>query len=930
SEVVGRTPMGEAIDRAARILSQTTPTWASAGAPEQPRPVALDEVTAGLLDARFDVREGEAGLWLWGERELMEGTRTLLGRPTSCVGRERELSTIEQLFGECVEEPVAQAVLVTAPPGIGKSRLVQELLHRLNERRSAARGSGGGGGGSPSSTKVAVWLARGDSLHAGSPFGLLGQALQRACSIVGGEPLEARRVKLAKKVAESVPAADVKRITEFLGELIGTPMPDEESVLLHAARRDAQVMEDERLRAWQDFLRAELTQGPVLLVLEDLHWGDLSTVRFIDSALRDLSHKPWMVLALARPEAHDLFPKLWAARRIEEVRLKELSRKASERLVRQVLGDGVGPDTVERLVMKAGGNAFYLEELIRATAERQGEALPETVLAMVQSRLELLDRRARRALRAASIFGEVFWEGGVTTLLGSEHHPSDVSALLSSLVEHELIGRRSESRFPGEREYIFRHALLREGAYAMLTAEDLALGHRLAGEWLEARDATDTIVLAEHFERGQSLARAGCYYKLAAQQALRGNDTDVAMARAQRGLACDVNDELRVALLSILCEATGWRSDWIAGPAYADDVLRLSSPGSTYWAAAMLVKLGYALHREQPAEVREMVGTLLEIDPEPAAVGSFAQVLCVAILVLNLHADFALAAAAMRRSDAIVERIATEDPIARGWNDYTHAFHDPWANEDPWAGLVHAQRGYESLKEASHKLGVLAIQIFIGMNAWFLGDLPRAERELRATLVVDKELGFLPPLRTYFFAEILTDQGRFEEARRVAADLAEAGRALRMTPLEARGRAALASVLLRQGDLDAAEREALASLDLLAALRLEQTAAAAVLAAIRLAKGRVDEALTGAREAMAACESLGTFGFRGSLVRLVFAEALWAAGDRDGARAAIASARDRLKSRAAAIGDPALSRSFLEGVPENARTLDLARKWLGE
>jgi tetratricopeptide (TPR) repeat protein len=214
------------------------------------------------------------------------------------------------------------------------------------------------------------------------------------------------------------------------------------------------------------------------------------------------------------------------------------------------------------------------------------------------------------------------------------------------------------------------------------------------------------------------------------------------------------------------------------------------------------------------------------------------------------------------------------------------------------------------------------------MNAWFLGDLSRADRELRATLVVDQELGLLAPLRTYFFAESLSDLEQLEEARRVATALLEAGSALGIPFFTARGRAALASVLLRQGELDAAEREALAALDLLAVLRLEQIAATAVLAAVRLAKGRVGEALAGAREAMAACESLGSFGFRGGLVRLVFAEALWAAGDQDSARAAIASARDRLKSRAAAIGDPALSRSLLEGVPRTpARSSSHGNGW---
>src|SRR4029450_12087502 len=115
------------------------------------------------------------------------------------------------------------------------------------------------------------------------------------------------------------------------------------------------------------------------------------TVKFIDEALRQLKDKPWMVLGLARPEVHERFPGLWAERSVQEIRLGELRRKASARLVRLVLGERVSAETVERLVTHADGNAFYLEELIRATAEGRQGALPETVLSMLQGRLEALD-----------------------------------------------------------------------------------------------------------------------------------------------------------------------------------------------------------------------------------------------------------------------------------------------------------------------------------------------------------------------------------------------------------------------------------------------------------------------------------------------------------------------------------------------------------
>ena len=178
-------------------------------------------------------------------------------------------------------------------------------------------------------------------------------------------------------------------------------------------------MSEQMRKAWLDFLDAETAAQPVLLVLEDLHWGDFGTVRFVDTALRDRRERPWMVLALARPEVFEVFPRLWAERQnVQEIRLQELGRKAGERLVRQVLGDSVGPETMERLVKQADGNAFYLEELIRAAAEGKDHALPDTVLAMVETRLGRLAVEARRVLRAASVFGEVCWEGGVAVLLG--------------------------------------------------------------------------------------------------------------------------------------------------------------------------------------------------------------------------------------------------------------------------------------------------------------------------------------------------------------------------------------------------------------------------------------------------------------------------------------------------------------------------------
>ena len=138
-----------------------------------------------------------------------------------------------------------------------------------------------------------------------------------------------------------------------------------------------------------------------------------------------------------------------------------------------------------RLVERADGNAFYLEELIRATAAGRADALPDSVLAMVQARLDAEGADGKRVLRAAAIFGERFSRAGLAALLGGAAGIEDVSDALERLAAHELVARASTPARAGDVELVFAHALVREAAYAMLTDEDRLLGHRLAGDWLE-------------------------------------------------------------------------------------------------------------------------------------------------------------------------------------------------------------------------------------------------------------------------------------------------------------------------------------------------------------------------------------------------------------------------------------------------------------
>src|SRR6185503_3555111 len=119
-------PIGEAIEHAARIID-------AARRSNHPPAIVVDEMTAGLLSQRFEVTVGAQRV-LAGERPDDESVRTLLGKPTRCIGRDRELAALEAMFDECVSEPRARPVVVTGAAGMGKSRLRHELLHRLRAR----------------------------------------------------------------------------------------------------------------------------------------------------------------------------------------------------------------------------------------------------------------------------------------------------------------------------------------------------------------------------------------------------------------------------------------------------------------------------------------------------------------------------------------------------------------------------------------------------------------------------------------------------------------------------------------------------------------------------------------------------------------------------------------------------------------------------
>jgi tetratricopeptide (TPR) repeat protein len=894
-KVGGRWPVGEVIERAAELLRRAEPG----------QPIRIDDVTARLLDDRFEVESDVDGRILRHEREVEEGARTLLGKPTACVGRERELLALEHIFEECAAEPVSHAILITAPAGVGKSRLRHEFVQRLRSRG-----------------EVEVWIARGDPMRAGAPFGLLGQFVRRAARMIQGEPLEVRQQKLLARVSRWVDPQIQRTVAEFLGEMVGSPFPDRDSVKLRAARQDPMLMGDQMRRAFIDFLGAECGAHTVLLVLEDLHWGDRSTVEYIDTALRLLRNRPLLVLSLARPEVHDLFPKLWVERNLEEVRLGELSRRAAEKLIRQVLGEEASAQTVARLWERSSGNAFFLEELLRVEVEGRADDVPATLLAMVQSRLEGLPPESRRVLRAGSVLGEIFWRGAVLSLLGMAIS-ARLDPLLAGLEQSELVARRLEAKFQGEREYAFRHALVREAAYGMLTDEDRALGHRLAGAWLEQVGETDAMVIAEHFDRGGELTAAIAQYRRAAEQALGGNDFAAAIARAERAVACGAQGDELGELFLIRAEAHRWRGEFAESARWAIEAMRALPRDGGRWFAAVGLVANYA-----GAEVDEALAPLGAVlaGPWSGEAVRGAEVIAMAWTeACLLHLGKTEWAAALRaRIDAISDRFPDE-PAVNAHVESGRALH-ALLSGDPGGYRKRLEDAVVGFMQAGDVRMACQLRLNIGYAENQLGAYVEAIPHLRETLADAERMGLanVAAGAKSSLGVALAELGALEEARGLEADAASAFAAQCDQRLEGCARIYLAGILRRIGDLDGAEAEARRAIELIVVAPTFQPYALAELAEVLLSRGRVSEAVESARRAV---ELLGDNVQEGEAqARLVFARALDASGDRQAACVAIARARARLSERAARI-EPRFRQSFLQDIPVNAATVALARKW---
>ena len=402
------------------------------------------------------------------------------------IGRDDDLAQLELVARRAFTDRRAFLVSLVAPAGAGKTRLVEEFLHRLPAL-------------SPDATVAIAQCI---------PYG------QR----VTYWPLRALLIRLVGLKDEAAPETVREEIRVWLHDG-GVESPERAADLLAATigAGEPEVIDRAALfAAWRAAIEVAARRSPLVLVFEDLHWSSESLLDLVEFIVQPRGEAAVLMIVLTRPELLDRRPGWGGGRRnYVAMSLEPLNDDSIAQLVRSMVGPSA-PQIIERVVVRAVGNPFFAGEIVQSIRERvvslsdvaaveQALArLPDTIQATIQARLDLLGAEERRVLQLGAVFGRAFRADGIAAL--GPDLASDTASLLDSLVQKDLIRPSAGDSFA------FRHILIREVAYQTLLRAERADLHAAAARGIEARAGGREDALAEliayHFREAATLTSA--------------------------------------------------------------------------------------------------------------------------------------------------------------------------------------------------------------------------------------------------------------------------------------------------------------------------------------------------------------------------------------------------------------------------------------
>jgi tetratricopeptide (TPR) repeat protein len=378
------------------------------------------------------------------------------------VGRQRELAVLEHQWRRVRDDGRPATALLLAEAGTGKTRLVAAFAEQ---------------------TVVPVYWGRCLPYGEAGAYGPIAELL-----VAAG----------ADRAVDDAPADTdgLRTIAAALDAVLG-------------AGETADGITEGELR-WGVRRALELVAAePIVLAFDDLHWADPALVELV--LFLEESESPLLILGSARPELAETHAALVAAgdRRLV-VSLPPLTSAESQELVSELLGSAGALPALESVLAAAEGNPLFLEESVHMLAEGGGAATalaaPPSLRSMIGARIDRLPDLQRHLALRASVVGSSFWPGAVASLNGVVE---DIEGALEALSGLDVADERAQSTIQGEREFAFKHDLIREVAYARLPKGLRAELHVRCAEWIALQQERDEFVEigAHHLEQACRLAR---------------------------------------------------------------------------------------------------------------------------------------------------------------------------------------------------------------------------------------------------------------------------------------------------------------------------------------------------------------------------------------------------------------------------------------
>ncbi|HEY1414511.1 MAG TPA: AAA family ATPase [Caulobacteraceae bacterium] len=413
---------------------------------------------------------------------------------TAFVGREEEVGVLHGRWRRACDGE-GQLVLLTGEAGIGKSRLVEEFRDRI-------------------SSEPHLWVDCGAGpLYANTTFYPVADMLGQALGWRGDETAEARLLTLQQSLARA--GLNSAEATALIGEMLELPQPENVPPLALAA--------EERRRRLLAVL-AQWTLGaaahqPLVLVMEDLHWMDPSTMELIHILAEQLATARLYLICTARPE----FKAAWPARSHHTlITVNRLSARQTRELVAGVTAEtGLAQEMLEAVIQRTDGVPLFAEELTRLMVERGGHAkprdIPATLLDSLSARLDRLGG-AREVAQLGAVLGREFTFDLIKTV--STMPEADLRSGLAQLADAELVYVRGA---PPEATYLFKHALILDAAYAALLKSRRRQLHARAAqaiaEEFPAIAEAHPEVLGRHWSAAGEAEKAIAAWTIAGQRA---------------------------------------------------------------------------------------------------------------------------------------------------------------------------------------------------------------------------------------------------------------------------------------------------------------------------------------------------------------------------------------------------------------------------